>query len=167
MRVSIVDALIGPAKVSGLPWDGTGDAVDEGTWGELAFALGGVDPYSAAAGILASLADSGTARPDPKGRVLLYNAHEEIELELPMEFKNTYTPTWSDATLHGVPTSSELRLRVTLIDQDVMDDDPIGVVELTQSDLEAARVAGRVHHLQVNEQAQNQILFIGVSVLAE
>jgi hypothetical protein len=84
-----------------------------------------------------------------------------------MEFKDTYTPMWSDATLHGVVASSEIRLRITLIDQDVVEDDPIGVVELTEADLVAARTAGRVHHVQVSEQSQNQILFVGISVLAE
>ncbi len=166
-RVSFVDALIGPAKVSGLPWDGTGGAVDEGTWGELGFALGAADPYTAAVGILASLADAGTARPDPKGRALLYDAYDEVELEIPIEFKDTFTPTWSDVTFHGVPTTGDVRVRITLIDQDVMEDDPIGVVELTQEDLEAARVAGRIHHVQVSDQAQNQILFVGIAVLAE
>lgn len=154
-------------KVSRLPWDGTGGAIDEGTWGELAFAMGAADPYTAAIGMLASLVDAGTARPDPRGTALLYDAHDEVELDMPMEFKNTYTPTWSDVTFHGVPTSNDIRLRITLIDQDVMEDDPIGVAELTQLDLEAARTAGRVHHVQVNDQTQNQILFVGVSVLPE
>lgn len=167
LRISIVDALIAPAKVSGLPWDGTGGAIDQGTWGELSFAHGAADPYSAALGILASRADSGTARPDPKGTVLLYDAHEEVEIELPMEFKDTFTPMWSDATLHGVVNSSESRLRITLIDQDVVEDDPNGVVEPTEADLVAAGTTGRVHHHQVSEQSQNQSLFVGISALTE
>lgn len=165
--MSIVSALIGPAKVSGLPWDGTGGAVDEATWGELGIALGAAEPYSAAVGILASIADSGTARPDPKGTALLYGAGTETEIELPMAFQDTYTPTWSDATLHNVPGNIDQRLRITLIDQDVMEDDPIGIVELTPADLEAARASGRIYQVRVSDQSQNQILFIGLSVSAE
>jgi hypothetical protein len=167
LRVSIVSALIGPAKVSGLPWDGTGGAVDEGTWGELGVALGAADPYTAAVGILASMTDSGTARPDPKGTALLYSAGSETRIELPMAFRDTYTPTWSEATFHKVPGNIDQRLRITLIDQDVMEDDPIGVVELTPADLEAARASGRIYQVRVSDQSQNQILFIGISVIAE
>ena len=60
-----------------------------------------------------------------------------------------------------------MRLRVTVIDEDLWEDDPIGVAEINYDDVVAALEAGEVYQVKVAEQTQNQLLFVGISVMPE
>lgn len=60
--------------------------------------------------------------------------------------------------------TSDLRVRLSLLDEDLVNHDAIGVVELNAWDLDAAVKANQVFHVRVDDQANGQVLFVGISV---
>jgi hypothetical protein len=62
---------------------------------------------------------------------------------------------------------SRLRVRITLTDADLVNDDPIGVVVLTPADLEQALFLGTVHYVDVHRQSDGQVLFVHLQVRPE
>lgn len=166
VRVAILSALIGPSKADGHTWDGPGHVSPE-TSRKVVGALAAANPYAAAAAVLAGLSMGALEKPDPYGYAELIVAGRSARLELPMTFRDTFTPQWAGAEFAGVPLRDNARIRVTLIDKDLEDDDPIGTVELAAEDLRAALHSGHVYPVQVADQSQNQLLFVSVSVSAE
>jgi hypothetical protein len=166
VRVSIVSALIGPAKVDGTHWDGPGKQVDRATMSKLSSALVGVNAYAAAATIMADLAQTALDKPDPKGSAVLETAHGTQTLALTMSFRDTFTPQWAAVTFDRVDLASDPRIRLTVNDHDAFQDDAIATVEIGRSAMEAAVRAGHIYQVPVADQSLNQLLFVGISVSA-
>lgn len=166
VRVSILGALIAPGKADGRTWDGPG-RVDPDAMNRVVSSLARRNPYAAAAGVVASLSMDALAKPDPYGYAQLFAPNAVSEVQLPLRYRDTFTPSWSDAEFSDVPLRNGVRIRVTLIDKDLAADDFIGTVELTRDDLRAALRAGNVYPVQVAAQSANQLLFVNISVAAE
>jgi hypothetical protein len=67
-----------------------------------------------------------------------------------------------------VPLSEGTRIRVQLVDDDEpLDDDQMGIFEINYKDFVAALEAQQVHHVNVAEQTNRQILFVGIAVVPE
>jgi hypothetical protein len=165
VRVSLVDAQIGPGKVDGSHWDGAGTVPPSVTSGLLA-ALGAPDPYAAVVNTLSSVSANSLDRPEPVGTAELFTAAGPGGTLRLNADRDTFTPIWfGTPTWERVPLEPATRIRVTLRDRDVMFDDPMGVAEIGYSDLVAALRAGRVYPVRVAEQTYRQILFVGISVL--
>ncbi|HEY4244001.1 MAG TPA: hypothetical protein VGM88_29505 [Kofleriaceae bacterium] len=165
-RVSIIGAVIGPCKSDGHDWDGPGSHVDPDTTRRLVRALGGSNIYGAAAEIMTELAQASFDKPDVFGTADLLTPSGEEHLALPLHYRDNFTPEWSNADFPHVPLDDSTRIRVSLIDKDLVNDDVIGTVELNRADLEAALRAGAVFPVPVFQQSANQILFIRISVIA-
>lgn len=161
--------MLGPAKADGRPWDGTG-TVPEGLPKAIGKALSLSNPYSAVADVLADPMMHGIEKPEPSGKAWLLVRGQE-GTPVPLVFPNqrdTCTPLWDGPPQwHGVSLDGSARLRVQLLDRDAMFDDPVGVFELTNTDFIAALNYGRIFHIKVSDQTQNQVLFAGISVFAE
>jgi hypothetical protein len=80
--------------------------------------------------------------------------------------KDTFTPIWNVRWDH-VPLTASTRLRVSLTDKDLANDDPIGEVVLNDRDLMAAMAAGTNDQIRVDGQTNGQVLFVGVEVVVE
>jgi hypothetical protein len=166
VKVSIVSALIGPAKVDGTHWDGPGKQVDRATISKLSSALAGVNAYAAAATIMADLAQTALDKPDPKGLAVLETAQGTQMQDLTMFFRDTFTPQWAAVTFDRIDLSSDPRIRLILADHDAFQDDAIATVEIGRGAMEAAARAGQIYQVPVADQSLNQLLFVGISVSA-
>ena len=67
----------------------------------------------------------------------------------------------------NVPVDSDVRIAVTLWDLDLVNDDPIGSVEINSSDLKDALAAQQKFEVRVDDQTDGQLLFIGISVVQQ
>jgi len=167
--IEVVDAVISPGKFSHEVWDAFG-TVPTDVWTGLATALGAPEPFTAVMGLL----DTQTAllpKPDPFGAATLlsgFSADDGVDYPLATldnNLQDTFTPTWpTPAHWDNVPLTPDLRVKVNLTDKDLSAHDPIGVVELNSQAIEAALAAGQPLHVKVSEQANAQILFVGILV---
>ncbi|MBZ0234325.1 MAG: hypothetical protein K8M05_18495 [Deltaproteobacteria bacterium] len=168
-------ALIRPAMIDGRTWDGpdlTSDQVAE--LADLAALLAGQPPlYGDVAGWISNLAINTYAPPDPFGVAeLAWNGPFDPNLTQPVATtsnneEDTLSPHWPGPPFPGwinVPTGPTLRVRLTLQDEDLIDDDIIGTVELNEADLRAAYNAGGVVGIPVYDQGVHQILYITLTV---
>lgn len=165
VNVSVVGILVG-IKSNRLAWDGPGTLSNDNVGAISEAMVGTGNLYGAAAVQVANLASAGFQPPDVGGHVDVYSARATTSLDL-AKVQDSYTPTWSDASIGGVPLDRSVRIRVTLYDRDLVDDDPMGVVELNLDDLRAAYEAGRIHHVRVDDQSNGQVLFVDISVRGE
>ncbi len=157
-------ALIGPTKVGGAGWDGLG-RLDSSAQLGLHQALRMVNPYAAAADFLANPSMAAIERPEPKGAArATVNGVQVATLELPLVYRDTFTPMWSGARISRLALTTDTRVEVELLDADVLNDDPMGAATLTASDFASALRVGTVHHVPVAEQTNQQVLFIDISV---
>jgi len=169
VNVSIVSATIGPCKADGKKWDGIGNA-PAGAAAQIAKLLLDDNPYTGIAQALAGITMASTDKPDPYGFVevavdgefkpnLKRNLYPDGKI-----VKDTFTPQFPTNEWRAIPLDRGTRFRVTLIDKDIAQDDPIGTVEINDRDLRAALEAEKVYQVKVADQSQNQVLFIGLSV---
>jgi hypothetical protein len=163
--VTLINTMIGPAKQSGKPWDGW-TPVDPEKLAQVAEALDATDPYVAVAALFAGPVLEGITPPEPKGSAQFLGVAAPLdEPRALMSQQDTLTPDWDEKpTWQHVPLSPDVRLRVSLLDYDVSNDDPIGTFELNENDFAGAFDAGQVFQVNVSRQTYNQVLFVGISV---
>ncbi len=169
VTITFVDALIAPFDAHEEYWD-SHEQVDAAMVSGLASALGAAAPYSAVLGFVASYASDAYALPDPYGYHQVWDGDNWLSGELVDEscnFENTLHPMWPGPGWHHVPVEPNMRLRVNLFDEDLFNDDPIGTAEINYEDIVAALQAGEVYQVNVANQTQNQLLFVGISVVPE
>jgi hypothetical protein len=159
--VSIVGALVAPTKIDGRPWDGMGDPT------ELVQAVGGLladsSPYAAIAGAMAGPAAAALDKPDVGGAAELYMDGRVFGVGAFAKVQDSFTPQWSTVTWDNVELPLA-RVRLTLWDRDLVEDDPIGIVEISSDDLMTAASVGNVFPVRVDSQ-NAQVLFVAVSVM--
>lgn len=170
--VTIEGAMIGPTKAGGDSWDFDGAGLDANSKAQLAKALIGSNPYAEAAAILSGPIVQTVSKPDPYGKATLEGAGlEGMERVLAAKeeaVQDTFTPIWPHrAEWTGVRLNRDVRIRLELKDDDLFEDDPIGVAILNTDHLRAALEAKTVYHVEVADQTQNQILFVDIAVRPE
>lgn len=165
-RVILEQVFIAPAKPEGTPWDGFG-SVSPQTIQAATAALGAANPIAVLLGVFGAPALDAYDAPDPRGTATLFVDGRDIAFNLP-EFDDTYTPAWRGVEWPHVPMDPavDLRLRIQLIDVDLVNDDAIGTVSLNGADLRAAMAAGGVFPVNVNGQ-NPAFLLVAVSVIPE
>lgn len=173
-NVQITGAMVAPSMTNGDQWDGSG-TIDPAEKQKFLDALGKVPTYGAyleLAAIVADAVNAGTAAPDPYGYAELaqsgtYQSDLRFSFfaDVNSNLEDTYVPNfplpngWTDLKI-----DEGTRVRVTLLDEDLVNDDPIGVAEISSSELLAAASEGKVHHVRVDDQTQRQLVYIDVSV---
>jgi hypothetical protein len=166
VRVEFRQALLGPMKVGGAPWDGPG-AVQPETVNAVTLALGAVNPQAELLALFANPAIAALDKPEPYGEARVVIAGSPIVVvKIDGAERDTLTPIWTTVALDRVPLQPDVRVEVTLYDRDLVNDDPMGAATITQQDLIAALQAGRIHHVRVAEQTNQQVLFLDISVYA-
>jgi hypothetical protein len=169
VTILITSATIAPFKADRTEWD-SASTVSGDLAKELISALDGTDPFDAVISYLGSTAVttevSGYDKPDPEGNAYLW-ANGAWGDGIPLAaIQDTFTPSWNDGWQH-VSLTPSLRVEVVLDDQDLVNNDPIGSVQLSYSDLVSALQAGKIYQVNVATQGQNQLLFVGISVTGE
>jgi hypothetical protein len=169
VTVELQSAVIAPGKLSREPWDADGTQIPTQTWSQLATALAGANPYVSVSALLINPVLAGTKAPDPYGTARL-DVGQSIGTTLALgdratNMEDTYTPTFSRPALWvKVPIDQNVRIKVDLNDEDLINDDAIGVAEVNSAQLKEALAAGKVYHVPVADQTNQQILFLGLSV---
>jgi hypothetical protein len=174
VKIQIESALIGPGKADGTNWDGPG-RIDpktvQGVGGIMSqvatgvFAGGPAGALVAVTPFVAGPTMSLTAKPDTFGTVDANWRGGTASVKLPKQ-QDTITPTWA-VPLEHIKLTEELKLRITLKDKDLVNDDDMGVAILDYRDVVAALENGKVYPVAVGSQTQNQVLFISITVERE
>ena len=86
--------------------------------------------------------------------------------DIDTNFEDTCLSSWNVGWDH-VPMQDTMKVHVSLYDEDLQYDDPIGDIELNYSDLIDAVKANEVFQVQVSDQGSGAILFVGISVTAQ
>jgi len=170
VRLTLLNATLGPAKYDRRPWDGPGGSVSPKVMEKLASALSSINPYAAVASVMGLVAVDSLAKPDPLGDADLFDGatpRERYRLSR-RDQRDTFTPSWDGPpTWANVRLAPTTRLRVHILDRDQFHDDEVGTAEIGYGDLVEALQSGHVHQVRVSEQTQRQVLFLGISVMAE
>lgn len=171
VRIEVVGAFVAPMKAGGRPWDGF-MPVSANVQSELLHALQLPDRNAmiAAFGVLAvHVAHDGLAAPEPRGWTQIDRGGGYGEpRELPLRFKDSYVGQWAPGAWRRVVLTDRVLVRVELVDDDLKNDDPIGVAVLTSRELlDAARARGAPVSFPVAEQTNKQLLSVTVAVSPE
>ena len=168
VTVLVVDAVIGPGKSDGTQWDGY-EYVPSSIRSDLAKVIGG-GIRSKILDWLLSVANQGLAKPDPYGWVEL-DVGNGYEADAWLagtgdNTEDTFTPIWpgGGSGWSEVPFVSDLRLRVTLFDEDLVNDDDIGVAVINFDDVLEAWADGSKYYVLTADQTANQLLMVGIEV---
>ena len=173
VTIEVVQCLIGPGKSDGTEWDYDGEIPQTVTTG-LATVLGqpGVGPII---NFLASSAVTALSKPDPYGWAEIATngsgfdpANQIVLADTTTNMQDTFQPLWLNVRgWRSVLLSSSTMVRVTLLDEDLVNDDAIGIATIPASQLQAALAAGGTYWVRVDQMTQNQLLAIGVQVTAQ
>jgi hypothetical protein len=175
LEISIRGAIIAPAAPDGKTWDGNTTVASDETNAAIGKLIAtavsaAADPYVAISQIIAKAANEAYDMPDVRGFAELnYEGQWEIKETFAVQTdtynnNDTITPGWTDVSWVNVPYSKDLRVRITLFDQDVINDDSIGEVTLNAGDISAAYQSGTDYRVLVNNQGNGEILFVIISV---
>ena len=160
VTITFSQAFIRLGLLDGTNWDGPGQA-PAGALGAVAAALGAPVILQPLIDAYAGAALGAFDPPDPFGTAELSGFGA---INLPT-IEDTYTPSWN-ATWRNVALDPEadIRLRIDLTDEDLVNDDPIGSVELSSADLQAALAAGRQIAIRTDRQELGYIVAVSISV---
>jgi len=182
--ICMTSAVIAPTKSDGSPWDGAGAKlpVDELRFVTKTFTramklsrMARFNPTAMTtelALIFAKPALQALAKPDVFGSIELapkgaYTGRPELKRPIasPKKPAREFTPGFSDSVcFKGVTWHPDVRLRVNLIDQDVMFDDKIAMVEVISDNVRNAFAAGKPLHIYVGDQDTRQLQFVVLNV---
>lgn len=170
VSIQIRETVIRPWNHNNMQWDGL-TLISPDDIQALDDILGLSDPYLEAVGYLAELASRGWGLPDPMGYAELFADGEwsPDARSLGGEgtgFENTCVSPWNVGWEH-VPMRDTTKVHIALHEHDLLGDDPIGDVEINSSDLLDAMRENQVFYVQVSDQGQGAILFVGISVTAQ
>lgn len=175
VTVIVEGAVIGPADQDGAAWDGPGLSPEMiQTFSTLAIQelpVGRVpvvgDILAGFAGELATSIFASFEAPDPEGSVRIDWAGTDglpassRELPLPTN-QESYTPRWA-GLFTGIPIHQAI-VTVDLWDADLMDDDPIGTLQLGPEQLLQAEAAGGTYAFDATEASSGMITRLFVTV---
>jgi hypothetical protein len=173
VTIEIVGATVAPFKADQTPWDGIGTINEEVIEG-LGKALASTNPYTSVIAYLAGPIVNGALdafdKPDPYGNAKVFvSGSWSAPITLASRdgaIDDTFTPQWSDPpSWNHIPLDSNLRVQVSLTDADLSNDDGIGVAEIPHDEIVAALTGQTIRQVNVATQTQNQLLFVGISVV--
>lgn len=173
VSVQIVNVTIGPSKVDGSHWSGSGK-VNPTVTTKLAQLLLGSNPYTAVIGLLGSSALTGSGKPAPYGMVeVAVNGQYDPKLAARLfdprkPLERSYTPIFNLPAYQSVPFNDGTRFKITLYSKNLINPapTPIGVAVINYNDLLKAYNEEKIYQVSVGDQTENQLLFIGIEVNA-
>lgn len=173
--VLVESMLVNATKVAGRCWDLECNEQKDGELASAAAAaaggllvVGGVapvgttGPYESAFAILGSYALGVWSHPDARGHAyVIANGAFSDPLRLWVR-EDTLTPQWG-ARFEHVPLTAGTCLRLEIYDNDIKNDDDMGIVNIGVDEIVKALQSRETHQVNV----QRQTLFVGISVHPE
>ncbi|MBX3157136.1 MAG: hypothetical protein KF773_14265 [Deltaproteobacteria bacterium] len=175
-HVAIEGVVVALSKVDGTKWDGGGkvsaDLLGRFSAAAAKFGIETAQPEIALAGVVGLLGSASLSfaeKPDTKGSAQLFVDGVRVGKPIAMRVaEETFTPQWPGVLEWSrVPIDRDVRIRVVLVDQDTIVDDPIGTAIITSADLRKALAYGKVFPVAVADQTSNQVVAIKVSAMLE
>jgi hypothetical protein len=175
VTATIRDAIIAPGKADHTSWDET-VTIPDSVLRAVGDALAGGDPVGGVLAVLAGPELNGAigvlAKPDAYGwaqATAFGMPNDELWLAKPEDaIQDNYTPIWPYGwSYRNVPIDSDVRISVTVMDRDLVNDDPVGTAEINSNDLKDALTAQKKFYVRVDDQTDGQLLFIGISVVQQ
>lgn len=167
IRVSVVDALIGPGRMDGAPWDPPGRTVSNEVWEEIGVALESPHPLAAIEQLYGSRVAVALGRPDVEGlaTVSLDGSGYGRALRLEAERADTFSPRFrGPPTWPPLPFDERISIAIELHDRDAGGSaDEIATVVIRDEDVLAALAEEGVHRISFAAQSNRQLLFVGIS----
>lgn len=164
--VSVLGVTIGPGKSDGSQWDGF-FSIPAGLALEVARDMQAPNDYVVTLDLL-NRASQGLAKPDIYGEAqLLVQGVNTGSIPMPLSVEDSFSPTWPRVGWLHVPLDEDVRLRVSLMDDDMTSPDSVGIFELSPEVLREALKEGKVLQVDVSAQTQQQVLFCAISVSRE
>ncbi|NUQ75419.1 MAG: hypothetical protein HUU21_17870 [Polyangiaceae bacterium] len=175
--IEIVDTLVQPWMTGGATWDLDGQVAEADIQG-LAEAFGVPSPYGAVLDFVTKFATNAYGPPDPAAWAEIWRDGAWNDVIPLCTFDNNDEdtsatswpgdPAWANARgWSGVPVNEGMRIRVSVIDEDISEHDTIGIVEINYDDVVAALMEQQVVPIQVKNQGLGQVLFVGISAIPE
>lgn len=179
--VCLTSVVVAPSKRDGSPWDVGGTKLTAKQLSELDSAFGtivkliGTNPAGVAleiANLFKQDALRALAKPDVFGQIELaptgaYGTKAGKKLAVASKKKpvREFTPGFGTSVCFtDVAWNKGMRLRLTLTDKDLLEDDPISTVEVLGEDVERAFGHGKSWHVFVGDQDTMQLKFAVISV---
>ncbi len=163
--IRVQSMLVGVSS-TGLEWDTTFSVT-----ARLVAALAVASGYVQATGVIEEIVDSlstAVAAPDPSGVVRIYVDGRVVGERSFGPRSDTFQPSFTDLGWDDVPIgAANVRVEIRVRDEDVFDAEDICTCQLSEDDLLNALLSGRVFHVRVADQCNNQLLFVGVSVIQQ
>jgi hypothetical protein len=169
VAIEVLQSLIGPAKTDGTEWDGLGDQVTSDVISGLTTALG-FPGVSSLVAYFATPAVQALSKPDPFGYISLDIGNGSFGFQIMLadyntNMEDTFQPSWLGTRGWSmVPLKSNLRVRVLLLDEDLVNDDAIGEATISGADIQAALTSGGTFWVRVETQTLRTILAIAIQV---
>jgi hypothetical protein len=168
VTIIIDDCVIGPGKADGKQWDGWGGTVPSDVQQQVqSFVDSGM--WMALISYLKSVAMESLEKPDPFGwaELSLGGAYGNKKwlADYDTNTEDTFTPIWKGGPgWSGISLTQATKVRVTLLDEDLSNDDDIGVAVVNYDDLMSVWAEGKKTYVPVAGQTNNQLLLIGMEV---
>ena len=168
--IEIIQCLIGPGKSDGSGWD-FNEPIPQSVTTALATALMAPD-VGPLINFIATSAVQALSKPDPIGLIELnwdgtgFDSDLQIVLaDINTNMEDTFQPLWLNVRgWRSVPLSLATMVRVTLLDEDLLNHDAIGVATISGAQIQAAFAAGGTYWIRVEQMTLNQLLAIGIQV---
>jgi hypothetical protein len=158
-----VDVTVGPTKIDGSPWDGTGSSISSSDVALIAEALEATNPYSTVIGLLSDPAMSAMSKPEVFGTATLTSSAGKAPLQKFAGERDSLRPHFPSAPhWERVPLNSATRIEVALMDEDVLNNDSIGTFVVNSKALTDAVREDKVYQYKVADQTAKAVLFVGL-----
>ncbi len=162
----LAGVLAGPGKVDDTPWDGTGSLAQALV--ELAANITGYPVLESKAVVeLAQQFEAALAKPDITAEITLINNGYSSDTEIVILDQDNFLPTFTQPpilgdTFHGANGGVFGTAQIAFIDRDIANDDTMGLILLSQEDMELVISEGNSAWLNVSDQTYNQILAVRI-----
>lgn len=169
VNLTVEGFTLGPTKATGQKWDGLGGGQAQDAVLSIGKAFAATEPHLAVASVLAGPLLHGTDPPDPYGWIMISTGggFKGVKYFADREnaYQNSYIVGLQPAIFYPKARWNEgTKLKISITDRDLSDDDPIGVAVITNEQISLAlEKNGVVHQVPVYEQTNRTILFVAIT----
>jgi len=164
VNFEITGMVVNLTRADGSAWDIGAARSSPSVFGQLvSLAMGGDASWATVVAKVAAGAGMAMSRPDLRVTVELLDAGERrAAWRLPVQ-ADTHQPSWSGTLIRDVPARENLSVRLTVVDDDLEHDDPVGVMVFPASHLLAVARKGEVVWTSTADQTHGTVLYVGVT----
>lgn len=163
VNFEVTGMVVNVTRSDGAAWDIGATSASRGLFQELASLAMGGDAWAAVAAKVAAGAGAAMSRPDLAVTVEVLDAGVPRVARRLAVMADTHQPSWSGTLIRDVPARDNVSVRLTVMDDDFENDDPVGVMVFPASHLLAVARKGGVVWTSTADQTQGTVLYVGVT----